>query len=482
MPAPGLISIFDNRIPVDGEALIFRIATDNPGHVSSRIRFEPATSLDRPEDRSTPQLEFAAHPRVDIQIGGVEGLHVWIIRKGTLNAEGTQFTAYDGNWDVYLFLNESSPIPDFEVTGTMRFLFQYGTQTQVLAFAALITNGKIGTIGNTEAFSTFFLASLKAVNSNYNLWTTATLRTGIKLSGTTVGNRESIVGVSDTSHARVSGGGDQWRPNQIVTPDEIVLAEGETAEYDVALRYPPIGGAIVRPNPTASDNIIYTVAELHFDDGEQGPKNFSVQALLDDDIADHTRDFAHVATSPDLFLENEETRITATDPNAAHVLITATILRIVDGGSGMYGVRLLTEPEANVVISISIAERTGNIGINKSSLTFTPSNWSTVQAVTVTSIADAETDLHFALIEHSATSADDEYNGILIPNVLALEVDAIQPVVVEEGPEIPLPPGARRGVYSKVPGIRVPEKGYIEVIERDLVKDTLKITVRETDF
>ena len=483
MPAPSPISIFDPRIPVDGQALIFRIATDVPAHVSSRIRFEPATSLDRPLDRSTPQLEFANHPRVDIQIGGVEGFHVWMIKKGTLNAAGDQFVAYDGNWDVYLFINDASPIPEFEVQATMRFLFQYGAETHILAFSALITNGRIGTIGgSTDSFSQFFLSSLQAVNSNYGLWTISTLETGLKLAGTTVGNRAATIGVSNTTHSRVTSGGEMWLPNQVVVPGEIVIPEGQSAEYDVALRYPPIGGAVIIPNPSSSLNIFYSIGELHFDEGDQGPKNFTVRADRDPDTADHQRDFGHEARSPDLFLENESIRIIATDPNSPHVLITATILRILDGGIGSYGVRLLTQPASDVTIAAAVVRRTGNISINRASLIFTPENWNQIQTVTVTSVADAEADLHFALIEHSASSDDDEYNNIFIPNVLILEVDSIQPAVAEEGPEIPLPPGARRGVWSKVQGVRVPDKAYIEVIERDLVADTIKLTMRETDF
>jgi hypothetical protein len=60
----------------------------------------------------------------------------------------------------------------------------------------------------------------------------------------------------------------------------------------------------------------------------------------------------------------------------------------------------------------------GGISLSTSALSFTTSNWSTPQTVTVTAIDDALYEgLHSATITHAASSADGQYNNISVSQV-----------------------------------------------------------------
>jgi Ca2+-binding RTX toxin-like protein len=86
------------------------------------------------------------------------------------------------------------------------------------------------------------------------------------------------------------------------------------------------------------------------------------------------------------------------------------------GNIDTYNVVLLTQPTANVVIS---CETVGQVFLNKTALTFTPSNWNVPQAVTVSAIDDALTEgTHSASIQHSISSTDASYVGFTIPTLL----------------------------------------------------------------
>ncbi|MFC3574197.1 glycoside hydrolase family 48 protein [Streptomyces yaanensis] len=84
----------------------------------------------------------------------------------------------------------------------------------------------------------------------------------------------------------------------------------------------------------------------------------------------------------------ESTPVGITVASGPSVVASPTQLGVQQGKSGTFGVKLSTQPSANV--TVSVARTDGNAGLSVtggSSLTFTPSNWNTAQTVTIT--ADA---------------------------------------------------------------------------------------------
>ena len=91
------------------------------------------------------------------------------------------------------------------------------------------------------------------------------------------------------------------------------------------------------------------------------------------------------------------------------------------GGTGTFNVQLNSAPTDDVTIGLSSSDPTEGIP-NPTSLTFTSSNWATVQTVTVTGQDDAvdDGDVAYQILTAAATSADPAYNGLD-----ALDVDAV---------------------------------------------------------
>ena len=74
------------------------------------------------------------------------------------------------------------------------------------------------------------------------------------------------------------------------------------------------------------------------------------------------------------------------DNDTRGVTVSPTSLTVAEGGSGMYTVKLDSQPTAEVTVSIS--SDIADVSVNPATLTFTTSNWATSQRVTATANQD----------------------------------------------------------------------------------------------
>ena len=106
------------------------------------------------------------------------------------------------------------------------------------------------------------------------------------------------------------------------------------------------------------------------------------------------------------------------------VLITPTELKVPEGGSASYTVVFATAPTATVILRVALADG-GDEDITHDSeagLTFTTSDWSTAQTVTVNAAADTDTENGTTTIAHVAIIGT--YGGAPYPTVTVTEVDS----------------------------------------------------------
>ena len=100
-----------------------------------------------------------------------------------------------------------------------------------------------------------------------------------------------------------------------------------------------------------------------------------------------------------------------------------TVTEAAGGRTDTYTLVLNSQPTASVTITVTSSDPTAAT-VSPATLTFTPSNWSSAQAVTVTGVDDRlRSGNRPVTIRHSATSSHALYNGITIPDVTATVVD-----------------------------------------------------------
>ena len=106
---------------------------------------------------------------------------------------------------------------------------------------------------------------------------------------------------------------------------------------------------------------------------------------------------------------------TYTGSDTRGVTVSATVLTVTEGSMGAYTVVLDSQPTANVTVTPS---RTGSsdVTFSPATLTFTASNWNTVQPVTVTAAQDGDAVDDSATISHAVTGGD--YVGVTVESVV----------------------------------------------------------------
>ncbi|MEP6580423.1 FG-GAP-like repeat-containing protein [Microcoleus vaginatus GB2-A3] len=121
---------------------------------------------------------------------------------------------------------------------------------------------------------------------------------------------------------------------------------------------------------------------------------------------------------------------TISNDDTAGVSITPTETTATEGGaSGTYSAVLKSQPSAPVTITLTTGDQIQAIA----PLTFTPDNWNVAQTVTVQAVNDTSVEgAHSANLTHIVSSADTNYNGIVVPGVTVAITDNDVPPKPEE--------------------------------------------------
>ena len=242
-------------------------------------------------------------------------------------------------------------------------------------------------------------------------------------------------------------GMDRLKDNMTIT--NMTITEGNSAEYKVKLATHPIAdvATVTLDVQGGTDLKVDTDADTA---GHQNTLSFTasnwndeqtvtVTAQPDDDADNETVSVKHTLAGG--IYDNLDVPpliVTIEDADTAGVTITesgtelggATKLSEPDGTDG-YDVELNSQPAANVMISV---QAKAGVTINKSGetaaasqeLTFTSSNWNTAQTITVAAVDDDIDQPHgtrSAMIFHTASSDDDEYDGVSVRDVEAIIQD-----------------------------------------------------------
>jgi hypothetical protein len=114
---------------------------------------------------------------------------------------------------------------------------------------------------------------------------------------------------------------------------------------------------------------------------------------------------------------------------APGVVLSTTQLTLTEGGNaGTYTMALAQVPDADVKIE---AGTSAQLSLARKELTFTPTNWSTPQVISVQAVADGVTEgKQTATISHTVASADPSYSVVRPAEVSVTITDGITPTIV----------------------------------------------------
>ena len=231
-----------------------------------------------------------------------------------------------------------------------------------------------------------------------------------------------------------------------ISESSLEMVEGATATYTVVLGTEPTGDVTVTIGGVAGtdlsldnagtdlslDNAILTFTDQDWNT----PQTVTVTAEQDDDAVDEpvvnlthtvgsTVDTAYDGTTVD------SVSVTVIDDDTVGVTVSPTAITVAGGKSNEYSVVLDTEPAGDVSVTIA-GLTTTDLSLDKTSLTFTTSDWSTAQTVKATALEEAASGT-VTLIHTVSSSTDAEYEGVSADPVAVTILEALDELLVQVG-------------------------------------------------
>ena len=209
------------------------------------------------------------------------------------------------------------------------------------------------------------------------------------------------------------------------------VAEGQEAELTLSLSQPaPDGGleftVTAVYGSAGSEDVGATVSPVKVPEGSR-TLNIAVPTV-DDDQDELDESFlvtvaparAGWAVAP---VGTDTATVTIEDDDTAGVSVSgASPLTVAEDGSASYTVVLDSQPTADVTITPS-SDDAGAATVSPASHTFTPPGWNTPLTLTVSGVADGDTDDERVAVSHVVSSDDARYGALLLSGVLVAVSD-----------------------------------------------------------
>ena len=245
--------------------------------------------------------------------------------------------------------------------------------------------------------------------ATYTIWSDTSITAAVPANATT-GNVLVTVGGQVSNGVEFTV--DETRPGVTVTKATLDVDEGSTGAYQVKLDTLPEADVTVT---LASSNADVTLSSgtLTFSTSNWNTaQEVTVTGEQDDDGADGTATISHTAASTDTGYNGitiGSVVVSVEDDDPFGVTVTEATLDVDEGNTGIYQVKLDTEPSADVTITPASGDT--DVATVSPPLTFTTTNWNAVQTVTVTGVEDDDGVNGTATVSHTTASSDTDYDG-----------------------------------------------------------------------
>ena len=245
---------------------------------------------------------------------------------------------------------------------------------------------------------------------------------------------DETVGVSGSAAGLAVNGADLTLKDDdaralAVSAERVSVAEdGGTATYTVVLGSQPTADVTVTP-ASGDESVAVVSGALTFTASDwSAPQTVTVTGV-DDDIdndPDRSAVLSHAVSGGDYGgVAAADVAVTAADDDARAVLVSLERVSVdEDGGTATYTVVLGSEPSADVTVTPASGDE--SVAVVSGALTFTASDWSAPQTVTVTGVdddIDNDPDRE-ARISHTVSGGDYEGVAAAAVSVTAADDDA----------------------------------------------------------
>lgn len=195
---------------------------------------------------------------------------------------------------------------------------------------------------------------------------------------------------------------------------EMVMSEEETRTLGVSLSKKILSNEVI--NIANSDTSVATVdkTSLTFTpDNYDKVQNIKVVGVHN---PDDTNKIANITLSnANMTSKDVSVYVNNIDNYRGEIVLSTTNISVNENSTATFTVKLDRKPTNNQIVRLSC--KNGNATLNKSSLTFTPSNYNTTQTVTVTGVHDNSLNDKTCVIELTSNEVKTQLVNVTIKNI-----------------------------------------------------------------
>ena len=233
---------------------------------------------------------------------------------------------------------------------------------------------------------------------------------------------------------------DNDTPGLVLSNSELAVTEGASASYTVKLATQPTAEVTVTVDGTAGTDLSVAENTLTFSATNwSSEQTVTASAGEDDDAVEDTATLTHTAAGGGYASVSKDLAVTVTDNDTPGLVLSKSELAVTEGASASYTVKLATQPTAEVTVTVTVTlDGTAgtDLSVAANTLTFSATNWSSEQTVTVSAGEDDDAMDDTATLTHTAagggyasvskdlpvTVTDDDDQGITVePTDLTLD-------------------------------------------------------------
>ena len=199
---------------------------------------------------------------------------------------------------------------------------------------------------------------------------------------------------------------DNDAPELVLSKSELAVTEGASASYTVKLATQPTGPVTVTVGGTSGTDLSVVENTLTFSRTSWNTAQpVEVTAGQDDDAVEDTATLTHTATGGDYNSVTKDLPVTVTDNDAPELVLSKSELAVTEGASANYTVKLATQPTGPVTVTVGGTAST-DLSVTENTLTFSATNWSSEQTVTVSAGEDDDASGDSGTLTHTASGGD----------------------------------------------------------------------------
>ncbi|MBF2753661.1 MAG: hypothetical protein ISN29_00115, partial [Gammaproteobacteria bacterium AqS3] len=199
----------------------------------------------------------------------------------------------------------------------------------------------------------------------------------------------------------------------VLSPETLGVTEESSGSFTVALASEPSGAVTVRLARSGDTDVTVNPTSLSFTASNwKRPQTVTASAAADTDTEADRATIGLTASGGDYAGVTGEVAVTVTDNDKPGLVLSPASLRVDEGGSRTFEVSLVTQPSGEVTVRLSQDDDATNedVTLDKTTLTFTASNWGTTQEVEVSAGDDSDAIDDSATIELTASGGG--YGGV----------------------------------------------------------------------